>query len=238
MTTQSDTITGGRFYDAYGNKRGGDDFAFATAQVREAEQVLGVLALQDPRVPLLVQVPGIGHIIAMFILAAISDITRFPSAKKLVGYAGLGASVHDSGEKRTTGRITKTGRRDLRRAMVEAANSAVRSHPHWKAELARLEPRLGRSKAVVAIARKLLVAVWHVLTKGEKDKHAEPQRVAQSLLRFVYRTGVRHLPKGQTALQYTRQQLDRLEIGQNLTHLVWGNKRFKLPPSSRASPAV
>ena len=42
--------------------------------------------------------------------------------------------------------------------MVEAANSAVRSHPHWKAELARLEPRLGRSKAVVAIARKLLVA--------------------------------------------------------------------------------
>jgi hypothetical protein len=89
---------------------------------------------------------------------------------------------------------------------------------------------------VVAIARKLLVAVWHVLTKGEKDKHAEPQRVAQSFLRFVYRTGVRHLPKGQTALEHTRQQLDRLEMGQELTHLVWGNNRFKLPPSSRASP--
>lgn len=91
-------------------------------------------------------------------------------------------------------------------------------------------------KAVVAIARKLLVSVWHVLTKGEKDKHAESQRVAQSLMRFVYRTGVRRLPKGMTALEYTRQQLDRLEIGQELTHLVWGNKRFKLPPSSLAPP--
>ena len=89
---------------------------------------------------------------------------------------------------------------------------------------------------MVAIARKLLVAVWHVLIKSEKDKHAEPQKVAQSLLRFVYRTGVRHLPKGLTALEYTRQQLDRLEIGYELTHLEWGNKRFKLPPSSRASP--
>lgn len=215
-----------------------DTLAFASSQKRRLEVVLGEEAAQDERTPLLIQLPGIGKLLAVTVLAAIGDITRFPSAKKLVGYAGLGASVHDSGEKRSTGRITKTGRRDLRRAMVEAANSAVRSHPHWKAELARLEPRLGRSKAVVAIARKLLVAVWHVLTKGEKDKHAEPEKVAQSLLRFVYRTGVHHLPKGQTALQYTRQQLDRLEMGQELTHLVWGNKRFKLPPSSRASPLM
>ena len=53
---------------------------------------------------------------------------------------------------------------------------------------------------------------------------------------FVYRTGVRHLSQGMTALQYTRQQLDRLDIGGELTHLVWGNKRFKLPASSRALP--
>jgi hypothetical protein len=84
--------------------------------------------------------------------------------------------------------------------------------------------------------RALSVVAWHVLTNGVKDKHAEPQKVAQSLMRFVYRAGVRHLPKGMTALQYTRQQLDRLEMGQELTHLVWGNKIFKLPPSGRASP--
>jgi hypothetical protein len=75
------------------------------------------------------------------------------------------------------------------------------------------------------------------MTKGKKDKHAEPQRVAQSLLRFVYRTGVRHLPQGQTALEYTRQQLDHLEMGHELTHLVWGNKRHNLPLSSLAPPS-
>jgi transposase len=58
------------------------------------------------------------------------------------------------------GSITKAGRRDLRAAMVEAAQTAANTHPHWKAELARLEPRLGRNKAIVAIARKLLVAGW------------------------------------------------------------------------------
>jgi transposase len=214
-----------------------DTLEFAASKKRRLEAVLGQAAAEDDRTPLLIQLPGVGKLLAVTILAAIGDITRFPSAKKLVGYAGLGAGVHDSGERHSTGRITKQGRRDLRRAMVEAANSAARSHPHWKQVLAKLEPRLGRSKAVVAIARKLLVAVWHVLTKQVKDKHAQPQLVAQSLLRFVYRTGVRHLPQGQTALQFTRQQLDRLEIGYDLTHLVWGNKRFKLPPSSRASPA-
>jgi len=43
--------------------------------------------------------------------------------------------------------------------LIEAANVAANHHPHWKAELARLEPRLERNKAVVAIARKLLIAV-------------------------------------------------------------------------------
>ncbi len=50
----------------------------------------------------------------MTALAAVGDITRFPSAKKLVGGAGLGAGVHASGQKHVTGKITKQGRKDLR----------------------------------------------------------------------------------------------------------------------------
>ena len=73
--------------------------------------------------------------------------------------------------------------------MVEAAQTAAHTHPHWQAELARLEPRLGRNKAIVAIARKLLVAVWHVLTQGCADRHAEPERVARKLLQHAYRLG-------------------------------------------------
>jgi hypothetical protein len=67
-------------------------------------------------------------------------------------------------------------------AMVEAAWTAVEHHPYWKAQFERLSARLGKNKAIVAIARKLLVVVWHVLTNHEADRHAEPEKVA---LKFV-----------------------------------------------------
>ena len=86
----------------------------------------------------LMQLPGVGIVSAMTILAAIGEIQRFPSAKKLVGYAGLGASVHDSGETHRTGKITKQGRRDLRWVLVEAAWVAVNHHPYWKAQFEAL----------------------------------------------------------------------------------------------------
>ena len=95
--------------------------------------------------PFLVQLPGLGMLSVMRILAAIGDITRFPSAKKLVGYAGLGASVHDSGDTHRGGHITKEGRRDLRYVMVEAAWVAVEHHPHWKTQFEHLTKRMGNA---------------------------------------------------------------------------------------------
>lgn len=187
--------------------------------------------IQDPRLPLLVQLPGVGFIVATTILSAIGPISRFASASELVGYAGLGARVHDSGETHQTGRITKTGRKELRWAMVEATRSATRSDPFWKEKLADLETRLGRRKAIVAIARKLLVVVWHVLTDETVDHHAQSQQVACSMFALAYKVGVRNLPGGQSATGLTRQQLDRLEIGQELTDIPWGTKRPKLPAS-------
>lgn len=159
-----------------------DTLEFAQKQVEQVEECLKQVSAQDERIPLLVQLPGVAMLTAITILAAVGDITRFPNAKKLVGYAGLGTRVHDSGMTHNSGRITKAGRRDVRHAMVNAANRAVQHHPHWKKEFARLEPHLGRSKAVVAIARKLLVAVWHVLSEKAADRYADPRSVACSFL--------------------------------------------------------
>jgi transposase len=204
---------------------------FARKQVEQVEECLKQKSAQDERIPLLVQLPGVAMLTAMTILASIADITRFPTAKKLVGYAGLGTRVHDSGMTHSSGRITKAGRRDLRRAMVNAANHAVVDYPHWKADLERLEPHLGRSKAIVAIARKLLVAVWHVLTKQVVDRFADPQHVARSFLTHAYKIGVRNLPEEQSALAFTREQLDRLGLGKDLQEIFWGSQLRKLPPS-------
>ena len=204
---------------------------FAKSQVEFIENAIKEIAASDERIPLLVQITGIGLLTAITILAAIGDIQRFPSAKQLVGYAGLGARVHASGETYATGRITKSGRRDLRFAMVEAARHAVQDHPHFKVEYERLCKTIGKKKAMVAIARKLLVMVWHLLAKGEKDKFANPTQVACSMFAFAHRVRVKNLPDGMSALQFTRTQMDKLGIGQNVLVIPWGTKRFKLPPS-------
>jgi len=208
-----------------------DTLAFAQSQKKALDKALSEWAAKDERVPLLVQLPGVGMLTAITILAAIGDVRRFPDEDHLVGYAGLGASVHDSGEKRSTGHITKHGRRDLRRAMVNAANHAVSDHPYWKQELARLEPKLGRSRAIVRIARLLLMAVWHVLTKDTADKYNDARSVACSLFLYAYRVKVRNLG-GMSAKQWTRHQLDRMGIGRELSEIPWGTKKVKLPPSS------
>jgi transposase len=208
-----------------------DTLEFARKQLDQIEDYLKQASAEDERIPLLIQLPGVAWLTAITILAAIGDISRFENAKKLVGYAGLGSRVHDSGKTHTNGRITKTGRRDLRRAMVNAANHAAEYHPHWKKEFERLEPHLGRSKAVVAIARKLLLAVWHVLSKGQADRFAEPQDVARSFIAHAYKVSVKKLPHAQSAPCFVREQLDRLNIGQDLKTVPWGSEHRNLPPS-------
>jgi len=205
---------------------------FAEKQEERLEEELTGLAAENEALGRLLHISGFGVITAVTVYAAIGDIRRFAEAKKLVGYAGLGTRVHDSGLTMRTGKITKAGRRDLRTVLIEAANVAANNHPHWKAELARLEPRLGRNKAIVAIARKLLIAVWHVL-QGKTDKYAEPETIAQKMLKFAYQIGKENRPQRQTAAQFARVRLDALGLGRELISISWGSKKpIPLPPSS------
>jgi transposase len=164
---------------------------YLSTLIGETEAELARLSVNEPwadQVPFLIQLPGIGLINAMTILSAVGEVSRFATPKKLVGYGGLGASVHASGQTHRTGSITKQGRRELRTVMIEAAWTAVRHHPHWKTQFEALAVRAGRQKAIVAIARKLLVVVWHVLTEHAADRHADPHAVARKLTNW----GSRH----------------------------------------------
>jgi transposase len=134
------------------------------------------------QVPYLLQLPGIAVLTARTVLGAIGAITRFPSAKQLVGYAGLGAGVHDSGKTHRDKGITKQGRRDLRYVLIETARTAVQTHPYWKRAFAQLAKRIGEHKAVVAIARKLLIVVWHVLIAKSAERRADAEQVAFKLM--------------------------------------------------------
>jgi transposase len=200
------------------------------AQIAELEAEIQRLSTTAPwaaQVPYVMQLPGFSVLLTMTILTAIGDIKRFAHAKPLVGYAGLGASVHSSGETHRTGKITKTGRRELRWALVEAAWSAVRYSPHWKAEFERLARRMPDNQAIVAIARKLLVAIWHVLTEQVADKHAEVKMVATKLMRWAWELTPEQR-SGLTTRQFVRLHLMRLKLGENLTHFTYGNMRRRI----------
>ncbi|MBE7470380.1 MAG: IS110 family transposase [Anaerolineales bacterium] len=205
--------------------------------ISEVETEIERLSLTEPwaeQTPYLLQLPGIGLITAMTILGAIGEIERFPTAKKLVGYAGLGAKVHSSGQTHRTGGITKQGRKELRAVLVEAAWVAVRYDQHWQEQFERLADRIGRQKAIVAIARKLLIIIWHVLSAKVADRRAEPQQVARYFIRWGRQLRVK-TTQGIKASEFARQQLDRLELGQELERVPYGSVTWCLPPPATAT---
>jgi transposase len=178
----------------------------------------------------LLQLPGIGVVIAMTILSAIGDIHRFASADKLVGYSGLGAGVHDSGQEHIEKRITKSGRKELRWAMVEAAWRAVRMSPYWKEQYEKFLKRMRRpNQAIVVVARKLLVAVWHVLTKEETDVRASEEDLAYKMLVLSWDLD-ENVRQGLTYKQFAKYALMKLGVETDITRFVRKNVARRLAP--------
>lgn len=199
-------------------------------QIQAVDAELRALSTSErwaEQVPYLVQLPGIGLLSAMTILGAIGDVSRFPSAKQVVGYAGLGAGVHASGKTHRDKGITKQGRRDLRFVMVEAARVAVQTHPYWKQEFTTLAKRIGEHKAVVAMARKLLIVVWHVLLAKSADQRADAEQVAFKLMVWAWKLNDEQRG-GLSSRQFIRAQLIRLGLGAELTHITRGGTRRPL----------
>ncbi len=207
--------------------------------IEQIDRQLRLESVRDPwaaQVPYLVQHTGIGLLTAMVLLAAIGDITRFAHASQLVGYAGLGAAVHDSADTHQRGGITKQGRRELRAAMVEAAWVAVIHNVYWRAQFQRLSRRLGGEKAIVAIARRMLVGVWHTWHDGEVDRHTDVLAIARKMMTWAEQGGKPMRPT-LSATQFVRQQLDRLGIGQELRELRYGSHVYPLPPAHSVKDA-
>ena len=197
----------------------------ADEQIAEAEAELQRLSTVTPwaeQVTYLIQLPGFGLLTTMTLLAAIGDIQRFETAKQLVGYAGLGSSVHDSGQTHRTGRLTKSGRREMRWALVEAAWAAVDTFPYWTERYQRLVRHMHPNQAIVAIAHHLLVAVWHVLSEQAADRQADPKRVAVKLMRWSWEL-TDEQRGGLTSRQFIRYHLLRLKLGADLTQITYGN---------------
>jgi transposase len=158
--------------------------------LRVVERELARDALADANVKRLMTIPGIDMVVAIGLAAAIGPIARFKGPDQLVSYLGLNPSVHQSGEGRPQhGRITKQGRTHARTMLVEAAWQAVRGPGPLRAFYQRISARRGNHVAAVAVARKLAVIAWHMLTRGEDYAGVRPALHAKKLRDLELRAG-------------------------------------------------
>ncbi len=106
------------------------------------------------------------------VLSELADSRRFRGGKPAVAYAGMVPGQRESAGKRKELHIEKTGSKLLRWVLVEAAWQLVRCTGRWQLIFERLSARIGRKKAIVAIARRLLVLMMALLKSRQPYRHA------------------------------------------------------------------
>lgn len=120
-------------------------------------------------VQLLCTIPGVDRSSAITILSEIgTDMTQFSNSKRLCCWAGLTPGNNESAGKKKSVRITRAGVY-LKPALVQVAHAAVKSNksPYYKAKYERIMKRRGKKRAIIAVARMILTAVYHMLSTGE-----------------------------------------------------------------------
>ncbi len=196
--------------------------AYIEQQIGRITEKVSKMSHQKPwaqSMTYVMQLPGFGVITAMTVLAAIGDIGRFESPNKLGSYAGLTPGLEQSGTKNRGKGITKEGRRELRWALVEAAQMAVKSDPHLKQRFQQLQHRMHRNQAIVAIAHRLLELVWYVLRRRQPYRHFSHERIAYKYVTWASRMS-EDARDGLTRQQFARYYLMRLGIGHDLTRVA------------------
>lgn len=126
---------------------------------------------------LLMTIPGVGPITAMFMVAEIEDISRFPSYRHLASYAGLVPCLDASADKQRIGHITKQGSPHLRTALVEAAQASTRTRSRLNVFFRRRIVRSGYQKAIVATAHKIIQYAYFIL-RDQTPYRDSPKAVA------------------------------------------------------------
>lgn len=133
------------------------------------QQILKLTVKYSTEINLLLTIPGISEISAIFIIAEIgTDMNVFIDDKHLASWAGLTPRCKESAGKKQSVRILKAGQY-IKPLLVECALNAIKdkSCPYIKARYESIKKRRGHKKAIIAIARLLLVSTYHILKKGE-----------------------------------------------------------------------
>ena len=146
---------------------------YITAVINDVDSEIESLIASDPdyenAVELLCTIPGVKYDSAITIISEIGiDMSQFCSSKRLCCWAGLTPGSNESAGKKKSVRITRAGVY-LKPALVQCAHAAVKSDksPYYKKKYESLVKRRGKKRAIIAIARMILTAIFQMLTTGE-----------------------------------------------------------------------
>lgn len=153
---------------------------FKNAKEKEARfaGMISYVVANDYRMQKLLQVLGVGPMIAFAVVAFIGDIKRFENAKKLCAYIGLVPVVNDSGESvGKTHMVSRSGHPLLKSLLIQGAQAGL---TYGKLPLYKWAQRLcirkqNRNIAVVALARKMIMYIWHIMMDHKIIYKEEPQ---------------------------------------------------------------
>ncbi len=149
-------------------------------EIAEIEAEIARCVADVPAVQVLLTITGVGLIGAAATWAILGDPHRFARPKQVARYAGLDPSIVQSGEQHRQGRISKAGSPLLRTLLVEAAHSLARWDTGPLGQFyARKAQEVGSRRAIIALARKLLIVAWRMLLTGELYRAAKPTVVAR-----------------------------------------------------------
>jgi transposase len=133
------------------------------SKLKELDKVIKEEAANDPLVPIYQSMPGIGRLTSRVLSSELGDMSRFSSGKKVASYAGMVCTEKSSGESRKLGRISKRGKPHIRNMLVEAGWVAKNTNADFKALYNKLAHRMGSKKAIVAVARRMLLMLRAML---------------------------------------------------------------------------
>ena len=143
---------------------------YITSTISEIDSMIDSLVEPyENAVQLLCTIPGVDRSSAITIISEIgTDMTQFSNSKRLCCWAGLTPGNNESAGKKKSVRITRAGVY-LKPALVQVAHAAVKSNksPYYKAKYERIMKRRGKKRAIIAVARMILTAVYHMLSTGE-----------------------------------------------------------------------
>jgi transposase len=163
---------------------------FLDGEVGLIDKSLAGQALASAEMRRLMTLPGVSFVTAAALMAAIGDVSRFPTSRHLVAYLGLNPRVRQSGsEPARHGRISKQGPGEARHLLVEAAWHAVRTTGPLRVFAERIASKRGNNVATVAVARKLAVIAWNMLTRGEDYAFARPSLVREKMRKLELAIG-------------------------------------------------